>query len=98
MLGARIAVVLVIAAGTRAADRLRVRQQEVVLSKLPVAEAHDYYQVLVRRTRRARLLRAIALAALLVIVYTYRRQLIPRSGTRSGTAPTAAAVAHSSHA
>jgi len=94
MLGTLIAVVLVIAAGTRASDQLRVRQQEVVLKKLPVAEAHAYYQILIRRTRRARLLRAIALAALLVIVYAYRRQLIPASGSH----PTAGAGAHSSHA
>ena len=92
MLGTLIAIVLVLAVGTRASDQLRVRQQEVVLAKLPVADAHDYYQMLRGRARRVRLLRAIALVALLVMVYAYRRQLmVPAAGAPGARA--AAAIA-----
>jgi hypothetical protein len=58
--------------GERAGDMLERRQQEIVLRKLPVPEAHDYYNRLRQRSRRIRILRGLTLASLLALVYVYR--------------------------
>jgi hypothetical protein len=71
-----IAVLLVVAVGARARDTLRSRQQEIVLNKLSVPDAAAYYEVLSRRVRNARILRAIALISLLVAVYAWRHGLV----------------------
>jgi hypothetical protein len=76
MVGTFVAVLLVVAAGTRARDNLRLRQQELVLSKLAEADAIAFYDVLRRRVRNARILRAIALAALLCLFYAWRHGLV----------------------
>lgn len=70
-----VTVLLVIVVGARSRDNLRLRQQEVVLSKLDVADAAAYYEVLTRRVRNARILRAVALISLLCIVYAWRHGL-----------------------
>jgi hypothetical protein len=75
MVSTLVAVLLVVVVGARARDNLRLRQQEVVLAKLPEGEAVAYYEVLRRRVRNARILRAIALAALLCVFYTWRHGL-----------------------
>lgn len=67
-----IIVVLVLIVGERAADGMERRQQEIVLGKLPIPEAHAYYERLRRRSRRIRLLRALTLASLLTLAYVYR--------------------------
>jgi hypothetical protein len=67
-----IIVVLVLVLGERSSDALERRQQEIVLRKLPVPEAHAFYQRLRQRTRRVRVLRALTLASLLTLVYVYR--------------------------
>jgi hypothetical protein len=69
-----IAVVVLVGARTR--DSLRLRQQELVLSKLARDEAVAYYAVLRRRVRNARILRAIALASLLGLIYAWRHGLV----------------------
>jgi hypothetical protein len=69
-----IAVVLLV--GGRARDNLRLRQQELVLAKLERDEALAYYEVLRRRVRNARILRAIALGAMLAIIYAWRHGLV----------------------
>ncbi|HEX3698658.1 MAG TPA: hypothetical protein VH374_25020 [Polyangia bacterium] len=76
MIGTLVTVLLIWAVGTEAADRLTVRQQEVVLSKLATGEASAYYAVLRRRVRRVRVLRAITVASLLCLVYAYRHRPI----------------------
>jgi hypothetical protein len=68
-------VAVVVLVGARARDGLRLRQQEVVLSKLDRDDAVAYYEVLRRRVRKARILRAIALVALLVLVYAWKHGL-----------------------
>lgn len=72
MIGTVLTALLLLAVGTRAGDRLITRQQEVVLAKLPVAEASAYYDLLRRRARRVRILRAVTLASLLALLYAYR--------------------------
>ncbi len=67
-----IIVVMVLVLGERASDALERKQQEIVLRKLPVPEAHAFYQRLRQRSRRVRLLRALTLAALFTLVYVYR--------------------------
>jgi len=76
MLGSLIIALLVVALGERAADAVERRQHELVLRKLPIAEAHDHYEHLRRRAWRMRVLRAISLVALLVLGYVYRRHLV----------------------
>lgn len=74
MIGTLLTVLLILAVGTRAGDALTVRQQEVVLSKLSTGEASAYYDVLRRRVRRIRVLRAITLTSLLFLLYAYRHR------------------------
>jgi hypothetical protein len=76
MFSALLMVILVVAVGSRAADNLRVRQQEVILSKLPEADAVAYYAVLRTRVRKVMVMRAIALLAALGIVYAYKYRLV----------------------
>jgi hypothetical protein len=85
MVGTLIVVLLILALGTRAGDALEVRQQEIVLRKLPVAEAHAYYQQLRRRAWRTRALRAVAVLALITITYVARRMLVTRPVRRPGS-------------
>jgi hypothetical protein len=75
VIGTLMIVLLILAVGTRASDAMEVRQQEIVLGKLAVPEAHDYYQRLRRRVWRARVLRGIAVLALITLAYTARRLL-----------------------
>jgi hypothetical protein len=79
---ALLTVAVVILVGARARDGLRLRQQELVLSKLPRDEAQAYYGVLRRRVRNARILRAIALASLLALMYAWRHGLVVSLTTR----------------
>ena len=69
-------VAVVVLVGTRARDELRLRQQELVLAKLERADAVAYYDVLRRRVRNARILRAIAVASLLCLIYAWRHGLV----------------------
>ena len=77
MLTAVLLMVLVLAAGAHLSDGVRLKQEEVILHKLPVDEAHAYYEVLRRRARRVRVLRAVALAALALVIVAARRRFLP---------------------
>ena len=70
-----VTVLLVVIVGGRARDNLRLRQQELILEKLPEADAAAYYGVLRRRVRNARILRAIALISMLCVFYAWRHGL-----------------------
>ena len=94
MIGTLIIVLLILAVGTRASDALEVRQQEIVLGKLAVPEAHDYYQRLRRRVWRARVLRGIAVLALITLAYTARRLLPVDAAPPAPGAGAARAAAH----
>jgi hypothetical protein len=74
-MSALLVIALVVLLGARGRDGLRLRQQEVVLAKLPREEARAYYDVLRRRVRNARILRAITLASSLVLIYAWRHGL-----------------------
>jgi hypothetical protein len=74
MLSTLLVMAVIIAVGTRASDGLEVRQQEVILANLPEAEAVAYYQILRRRLRKVMVLRAIALLALVAIIYAYKHR------------------------
>lgn len=73
MIGTILLAVLVIAVGTRAADAVRLRQQELILAKLRTPEAAAFYGLLQRRAWKVRLLRAVALASLVAILYSRNR-------------------------
>jgi hypothetical protein len=68
-------IALVVVVGARARDGVRLRQQELVLAKLPREDALAYYDVLRRRVRNARILRALTVAAVLVLIYAWRHGL-----------------------
>jgi hypothetical protein len=68
-------IAVVVLVGARSRDTLRLRQQELVLSKLPRDEAAAYYDVLRRRVRNARILRAITVASLFALIYAWRHGL-----------------------
>ena len=69
-------IAVVVLVGARSRDALQLRQQELVLSKLPEAEAVAYYHVLRRRVRNARILRAIALISILALTYAWKHGLM----------------------
>jgi hypothetical protein len=71
-----VTIAVVVVVGARAGDALRLRQQELVLAKLPDGEARAYYEVLRRRVRNARILRAIALTSLLALGWAWTHGLV----------------------
>lgn len=77
MLTAVLLVVLVLALGAHLSDGIRLKQEEAILRKLPVEEAHAYYEVLRRRARRVRVLRAVALGSLALALLAARRRFLP---------------------
>ena len=76
MIATLLTTLLILAVGTEAGNRLIVRQQEAVLSKLSEADAAAYYDLLRRRARRVRTLRAVVVASLLCLLYAYRHRPI----------------------
>jgi hypothetical protein len=72
MVSTLVTILLIIVTGTRASDNLALRQQEIILSRLPEAEGVAYYNVLRRRVRKIRILRALTLLSLFAMVYAYR--------------------------
>ena len=92
MIGTLIGVLLVLSLGTRATDAVRVRQQEIVLRKLPVGEAAAFYEVLRRRMWKVRFLRLVALLSVLVIISARgrlraRHPTQPPASTQAATEP-----------
>jgi hypothetical protein len=90
MVSTLVTVLLILVVGTRASDNLTLRQQEIILSRLPEADGVAYYDVLRRRVRKIRILRALTLLSLLAMVYAYRhnqRRVVP-------VPPAATAPAH----
>ncbi len=76
MMGTLAVTLLVVLAGVRVRDGLRLRQQELVLAKLDERDAVAYYAVLRRRVRNTRILRAITLAALCGLLWAWRHGLV----------------------
>jgi hypothetical protein len=77
MLSTILLVFLVLGAGAHLADGIRVKQEEAILRRLSLEEAHGYYQVLRRRVRRVRILRAITMVSLLLVMVAVRRRFFP---------------------
>jgi hypothetical protein len=77
MLTSILLVILILGLGAHLADGVRVRQEELILRKLTVEEAHGYYEVLRRRARRVRVLRAVTVASLLLGMLAARRRFFP---------------------
>ena len=77
MLSTILLIFLVLGVGAHMADTLRVKQEEAILRRLPVGEAAGYYEVLRRRVRRVRILRAITMISLLVVMIAVRRRFFP---------------------
>jgi hypothetical protein len=84
MLTAFLVVAVIAGVGTRAADGLRVRQQEVILANLPETEARAYYEILRRRVRRVAILRVIAMLSLITMFYCYKTRIAAQGGGESG--------------
>ena len=77
MLTTALLVILILGLGTHLSDGVRLRQEEAILRKLPVPEAHAYYEVLRRRAHRVRLLRAVTVASLGLSLLAARRRFFP---------------------
>jgi hypothetical protein len=93
MVSTLVTILLIIVVGTRASDNLALRQQEIILSRLPEADGIAYYDVLRRRVRKIRILRALTLLSLLAMVYAYRhnqRRIPPAPPAATAPAPSAA--------
>lgn len=82
MFGSVLIVVLVLALGHELSERLRVKQEELILRKLPQHEAIAYYDVLKRRVFKVRLLRGAVLVALVVAAMAIKRIVLVRTGIR----------------
>jgi hypothetical protein len=80
MFGSVLIVVLVLALGHELSERLRVKQEELILRKLPQHEALAYYEVLKRRVFKVRLLRGAVLVALVVAAMAIKRIVLARTG------------------
>jgi hypothetical protein len=90
MVATVLLMVIVLAVGTQASDAVRVKQEEIILRKLPVPDAAAYYEVLKKRVRRVRLLRAVTLAGLVLSLLAARRRfLIPKPTVTTAPAPAA---------
>jgi hypothetical protein len=70
-------MVIILAVGNHLTDGVRLRQEEIILGKLPLPEARAYYDVLRARVRRVRLLRAITLLSVLLALLAARRRFFP---------------------
>lgn len=77
MLTTIIIVLAIVVLGAHLSDGVRLKQEESILHKLPVDEAHAFYELLRKRVRRVRVLRAITLASLVITLYSLRRRLFP---------------------
>jgi hypothetical protein len=77
MLSTMLLVFLVLGVGAHMADGVRVKQEEAILRRLSLEDAHGYYEVLRRRVRRVRVLRAITMVSLLVVMVAVRRRFFP---------------------
>lgn len=77
MLSTLLIVFLVLGVGAHMADTIRVKQEEAILRRLPLEEAHDYYEVLRKRVRKVRILRAITVTSLLLVMLAARRRFFP---------------------
>jgi hypothetical protein len=89
VLNTLVFMVVIIAVGNHLADGLRVRQEEIILGKLPTAQAHAFYERLRQRVRQVRLLRAITLASAVLVLLAARRHFV----APPPAAPPAAATA-----
>ena len=86
MIGTILVVLLVVAAGARATDGVRLLQQEAILKQLPPPDALAFYKILRRRAWTVRLLRAMALLSLFAILYAVR--VAGRPSASPGPEPT----------
>jgi hypothetical protein len=78
VLNTLVFMIVIIAVGNHLADGLRVRQEEIILRKLPTAQAHAFYETLRQRVRQVRLLRAITLASTVLVLLAARRHFVAR--------------------
>jgi hypothetical protein len=78
MVSTVLLMVVILAVATRATDAIRLREEEEILRKLPLSEAHDYYELLRRRARRVRVMRAVTLGSLVLVLLAGRRHFFGR--------------------
>jgi hypothetical protein len=87
VLNTLVFMVVIIAVGNHLADGLRVRQEEIILGKLPTAQAHAFYERLRQRVRQVRLLRAITLASAVLLLLAARRHFVAPPPAPGAAAP-----------
>lgn len=84
MFGTMVAIAAILALGTRLRDGVRLEAERSLLERLPLPEAHAYYQVLKRRVWRVKILRALVMIALVLVLFAIRRRLFPVTGRVDG--------------
>ena len=92
MISTVLIVILVLVVGAHMADTIRVKQEEAILRRLPLEQAHDYYELLRRRVRRVRVLRAITLVSLVLVMVAARRRFFPPPPTAAPPSAASPAV------
>lgn len=73
---------LIIFVGNEWSERVRIKQEESILHRLPESEAVAYYEALKKRVRRTRLLRGCVLVALVLIVFSLKNILLKETPQR----------------
>ncbi|MDZ4697321.1 MAG: hypothetical protein SGI86_19440 [Deltaproteobacteria bacterium] len=81
MLRGIIVAALILVVGNQLSERVRLKQEELILNNLPEQQAIAYYDLLRKRVRRTRILRAIVLASFMVTAMAVKRIILMRSGT-----------------
>jgi hypothetical protein len=81
MLRGIIVAALILVVGNQLSERVRLKQEELILNNLPEQQAVAYYDHLRKRVRRTRILRAIVLASFMVTAMAVKRIILMRSGT-----------------
>ena len=79
MFGTILAIAAIVVLGTRLRDGVRLEAERIILERLPLPEAHAYYQVLKRRVWRVKTLRALVMVALVLVLFAVRQRFFPAS-------------------
>jgi len=80
MLRGIIVAALILVVGNQLSERVRIKQEELILQNLPESEAVSYYEHLRRRVRRTRILRGIVLVSFMVTAMAVKRIILMRGG------------------
>lgn len=73
MIRAFVIAMAIVALGSEFSERVRIKQEEAILRKLPEAEAVAYYEILKKRVQKVRIMRGLVLVAMVVLVFAVKK-------------------------